>query len=356
MPVNRLEVRVSITKLLLVLIIVIVPLSIAGLILTERSGDSLDNSVGNDFKAMAAMYSNEVSQYMRERVNDISALAQDPTIVNAVSAQGTAKGESNNKGLLASSASQLLRQRKAMDPRLLSIVATDLSGNLVAISQQPIKLSYAQDPIWQAAFNNGQPLPKISDILDDEFTKSSYVNVSMPIKDAASGASTGVLTAAVSIAEPLARFRQGIVGNGARAELVNDDGTIVSAPNADVFARVKSPQFDAIRDSLGSPQGSQSGWAMADLRSGPWIVGYANSGLKQHFSNMGWIVLVSQEEHQAAAPIRGLAHFALVMVILALFMLTLLIVYYYLHRTQRFLDIEEEEEARPERARSASAV
>lgn len=357
MPVDRLEVRVSITKLLLVLIIVIVPLSIAGLILTERSSNSLDNSVGNDFKAMAVMYSNEVSQYMRERVNDISALAQDPTIVNAVSgAQTTSKAESNNKGLLTSTASQLLRQRKAMDPRLLSIVATDLSGNLVAVSQQPTKLSYSQDPIWQAAFNNGQPLPKISDILDDEFTKSSYVNVSMPIKDAASGASTGVLTAAVSIAEPLARFRQGVIGNGARAELVNDDGTIVSAPNADVFARVKSPQFDAIRDSLGSPQGSQSGWATADLRSGPWIVGYANSGLKQHFSNLGWIVLVSQEEHQAAAPIRGLVHFALVMVILALFMLTLLIVYYYLHRTQRFSHIEEEEETPPERARSASAV
>src|SRR6185437_1097870 len=309
MPVDRLEVRVSITKLLLVLIIVIVPLSIAGLILAERSSNSLDNSVGNDFKAMAVMYSNEVSQYMRERVNDIGALAQDPAIVNAVSAQGTAKADSNNKGLLTSSASQLLHQRKAMDPRLLSIAATDLSGNLVAISQQPAKLSYSQDPIWQAAFNNGQPLPKISEILDDEFTKSSYVNVSMPIKDAASGASTGVLTAAVSIAEPLARFRQGVIGNGARAELVNDDGIIVSAPNADVFARVKSPQFDAIHESLGSPQGSQSGWATADLRNGPWIVGYANSGLKQHFSNLGWIVLVSQEEHQAAAPIRGLVHF-----------------------------------------------
>jgi hypothetical protein len=303
---------------------------------------------------MAVMYSNEVSQYMRERVNDISALAQDPTIVNAVSGGPKVAGE-GGKGLLTSGASQLLRQRKAMDPRLLSIVATDLSGNLIAVSQQPTKLSYAQDPIWQAAFNNGQPLPKISDILDDEFTKSSYVNVSMPIKDAASGASTGVLTAAVSIAEPLARFRQGVVGNGARAELVNDDGTIVSAPNADVFARVKSQQFDAIHDSLGSPQGSQSGWAMADLRNGPWIV-HANSGLKQHFSNLGWIVLVSQEEHQAAAPIRGLVHFALVMVILALFMLTLLIVYYYLHRTQRFSHIEEEEEVQAEKARSASAV
>ncbi len=354
MPVDRLEVRVSITKLLLALVIVIVPLSIAGLIMTERSSRSLDNSVGNDFKSMATMYSNDVSQFILERVNDISALAQDPLIVNAVGGQGTAKAEGNGKGLLTSSASQLLRQRKIMDPRLLSIVATDDSGNLVAASQQPPRLSYAQDPIWQAAFNNGQPIPKISDILDDEFTKSSYINVSVPIKDAASGASTGILSAAVSLSELLARFRQGIVGNGARAELVNDDGTIVSAPNADVFARVKSQQFDAIRDSLGSLQGSQSGWAMADLRNGPWIVGFANSGLKKKFSNLGWVVLVSQEEHQAAAPARGLQHFAIAMVILALFMLTLLFVYYFLHRSQRFSHIEEEE-LPSERARSATA-
>ena len=355
MPVDRLEVRVSITKLLLALIIVIVPLSIAGLIMAERSSNSLDNSVGSDFKTMAMLYSNDVSQYMRDRVNDIGALAQDPMIVNAATAgEGAAKAEGNNKGLLTSGASQLLRQRKITDPRLLSIVATDDSGKLVAASQQPPKLSYAQDPIWQAAFNNGQPAVRIGDILDDEFTKSSYVHVSVPIKDANSGASTGILTAAVSISDLLARFRQGPVGNGARAELVNDDGTVVSGPNADVFARVKSPQFEFVHDSLGSPQGRQSGWVMADLRNGPWIVGFANTGLKQHFSNLGWVVLVSQEEYQAAAPIRNLVHFAVVMVILALFMLTLLIVYYYLHRTQRFAHIEEEEFP-AEKARSATA-
>jgi hypothetical protein len=52
------------------------------------------------------------------------------------------------------------------------------------------------------------------------------------------------------------------------------------------------------------------------------------------------VVLVSQEEHQAAAPIRQLERFAVLMVVLATFMLTLLCVYYFLHRSQRFEDIE----------------
>ncbi len=354
MPVDRLEVRVSITKLLLALVIVIVPLSIAGLILTERSVKSLDNSVGNDFKTIATTYSNEVSQFMRERITDIGALAQDPSIVSTVmSGPAAAKAQAAEKGILDSNASRILRQRKILDPRFLSIIVTDDSGNLVAASQQPQKLSYAQDPLWQAAYNNGQPAVKVSDVLDDEFTKSSYVTISVPIKDPASGAPSGILSAAVSISDLLARFRTP-TANGARVELVNDDGMVVSAPNADAFAHVKSQQFDAVRDSLGSPQGSQSGWIMADLSNGSWIVGFANTGLKAHFSNLGWLVTVSQEEHQAVASIRSLVHFALIMVILALFMLTLLFVYYYLHRTQRFSHLEGEE-ALEEKVRTATA-
>ena len=57
---DRLEVRVSLTKVLLILIVVIVPLSIFGLVLTTRSDRSLDNAIGNDYKALAQTYSNEV--------------------------------------------------------------------------------------------------------------------------------------------------------------------------------------------------------------------------------------------------------------------------------------------------------
>ncbi|MGA8025927.1 MAG: cache domain-containing protein [Bryobacteraceae bacterium] len=355
---DRFEVRVSITKLVLILLVVIVPLSIIGLILTQRSDRATDNSIGTDFKTIAQMYSNDVSQIMRDRVAAVRALATDPAIVAATS--GTRKGgaaESNAApaSMLASTGSQLLHQRRALDPRYLSIVVTDLSGNVVAASQAPPKMSYAQDAYWQSVYNNGQESVKISDIIDDEFTKSYYVNIGAPVTDPASGAATGILSAAVSISDLMLRFRQDQIANGARAELVSDDGTIVSAPNADVFSRTKSQQFDAIRDQLGSLQGTQNGWQMASLRNGPYIVGYAATGLKQHYDNLGWIVLVSQEEHQAAAPIRELEHFALIMVILALFMLTLLCVYYFIHRTQKFEDLESALPPEATRTRTASA-
>jgi preprotein translocase subunit SecG len=347
---DRLEIRVSLTKVLLILIVVIVPLSIVGLVLTEHSDRSLDDSIGNDFKSIAQLYSNQVSTYLRDRAADVVVLATNPTVTSALSGGSHAAGAAASPGrttnaqgagggMLNSNASQLLRGRRAQDPRFLGFTLTDQNGDVVAASQQAAKSSYAQDAAWQSAYNNGQGKTRISDIVDDEFTKSYYVNVLLPVADQGSGTTLGVLSAAVNVTPMLNEFKSS-VGNGARAELVNEDGIIVSAPNADVFARARSQAFDGLRDVLGTIQTTQNGSQKVNLRNGPYLVGFAGTGLKQLSDNLGWIVVVSQDEHQAAAPIRQLVHFALIMVILALFMLTLLCVYYFLHRNQKFEAIE----------------
>jgi hypothetical protein len=353
--VDRLEVRVSITKLLLALIVLIVPISIAGLILTQRSDKSLDNAIGANFKTMAELFSNEVSQYMLDRVNDVVAMSSDPTVVQAVSAgsshgQVAAKGSAATAGILGSTASQLLRRRRDLDPRFLRIVATDAAGTVVAATHNPPSASYAQNEVWQSAFNNGQGAIKVGGILSDEISKSYYVNIGVPIPDPASSATIGVLSAAVDITGLLSRFRQSQFSNGARAWLVNEDSRIISGPNSDVFARVQSPEFGAIHDSVGLPEGTESGWATANLARGQSIVGYAGTGLKKTYDNLGWYVLVSQDERQVAAPIRALSQFALFMVVLAVCMLTLLSVYYYLHRSQAYAHLAEDFPAEHKRA------
>lgn len=356
---DRLEVRVSITKILLSLIVVIVPLSLVGLILTERSDKSLDNAIGTDLRTMAQMYSDDVSQFMVDRVNEVMAMAADPAVVQTVS-RASRLGENEGArastvqtgpavgGMLDNSASQVLRLRRDLDPRLLRVFATNANGIVVAATHKPVLSSYAQNELWQAVFNKGQGVIKIGDILYDELTKSYYVNIGMPISDPASSASIGVLSAAVNISSLLSRFQQSQIANGARAMLVKDDGTIVSGPNADVFARVNSEEFGAIRDSLSSLQGSQYGWAVANLRSGPYLIGYANTGLKKTYENLGWVVLVSQDERQGTSSIRQIGQFARLMVVLGFFMLSLLCVYYYLHRTQRFERLTEEYPVEPQ--------
>ncbi|MGI9073442.1 MAG: cache domain-containing protein [Bryobacteraceae bacterium] len=375
MALDRLEVRISITKVLIALIVIIVPLSIVGLILTARSDKALDTAIGNDFKTIADMYSNEVSQFVRDRLAEVNIMAAEPALIDAVSAAGRKAGTQPGttapaqtgmdkaakagagvagKGISGSNASELLRRRREMDPRFLGILATDQSGTVVAASQKQTRSSLAQEPDWQAAYGDGKGAVKIGSILFDEFTKSYYVYMNVPIFDPASTRCIGVVAAAVNISSVLSRFQQAQIANGARVQLVSDDGSIISAPNADVFAHLKSQEFDAVRESLGSLQGRQTGSLTTSLASGPHIIGFADTGLKQHYDNLGWIVIVSQEEHQAAAPIRQVEHFALLMVILGLLMVTLLCVYYYLHRTQKFSKFEGMLPSEQERTRAAS--
>jgi hypothetical protein len=225
---------------------------------------------------------------------------------------------------------------------------------VVASASQPPKQDYSQDEFWLGVYNKGQGKVNVSDILDNELMKAEYVNIGFPISDS-SGSLIGVLSASVNISPLLSRFQQNEIGNGAHSALVDENGQIISAANTDVFSHAKSAEFDSVRDVLPSTQGQQAGWTLASIRNGPNIVGYASTGMKQHFDNLGWFVLVSQKESLAAAPIRELERFALVMVILAMFMLTLLVVYWYLHRKQRFEDIETTEEEDSGRTAAASA-
>ncbi len=350
---DRFEVRLSITKLLIVLVVVIVPLSIVGLVLTGRSDRSLDSAIGNDYKALAQTYANDVSDFIRDRVADVTAIAADSSILAAVSGHTGKTAASQSKTSESPSAAEFLRQRRILDPRYMNIIVTDMNGNVVASAVQPPKSDYSQDEFWQSVYNKGQGTVRISDILDNELAKAQYVNIGFPISDS-SGNFMGVVSAAVNISPLLSRFQQNEIGNGAHAALVDENGQIISAPNTDVFARAKSAEFDSVHDALASTQGQQAGWTLADVRNGPFIVGYAGTGMKQHFDNLGWYVLVSQKEAVAASPIKALERFALIMVILALFMLTLLFVYWYLHHKQRFQDIEETSEEDTGRAAAAS--
>ena len=75
-------------------------------------------------------------------------------------------------------------------------------------------------------------------------------------------------------------------------------------------------------------------------KSGNRLVGFADTGLAQTYPNLGWLVLVSQGEQEALAPVRTLGQFALLMVVLGLLMLTLLVVYFFLHQQEPFEQVD----------------
>jgi type II secretory pathway pseudopilin PulG len=358
---DRLEVKVSITKLLLALVVVIVPLSIFGLYLTGRSDKALDSNVGAQFRTISELQSGRVSEFIRDREMEAKAMAADPIVVDAVAAAdktygtgddaaATAKidkigqtwnvaaGDATVEKVLKSAASGELRRWRGLDPRLLSVVITDDHGAVVAATIKPASYSYTANSSWQATHGKGQGTVNIGDILFDDYNKSYYADFGAPIFDEASSRLIGVMVAAVNVSDMLSGFQQAQVAGGPRMLLVSGDGTVISGPKVDLFAHLKSDEFAAVRDSLGTLQGRQTGYAVRDTGNGPRVIGYSDTGLK---GDLGTMVLVSQSERDALAPLRGLEQFAVLMVILGILMLTLLFVYYFLHRNEKMADIEE---------------
>ena len=364
MPLDRLEVRVSIQKVLLGLIIVIVPLSIIGLFLTTRADSALNQSIGTQFKTLAGLYGNEVSEFFYDRVSDVAAIAMDPTLVDGVlSSTRGYQGQSESaitakidkmgkswstpasagavKSILGSKASEVLIHHHEINPQLLRLTATDERGVTVGSTNQTMRYSYADNEGWQSVYASGKGAVTVSPILYDDLAKAYYVNVGVPVTEPGSGHLAGVLNAAVNISTLLSRFQQPLAGSGASLFLVNDDGAIISGPRSDVFARARSEQFSAIRDAIGTVPSRQSGYLLANLRSGANIIGFADLGLKPHYSNLGWTVIVSQDKRAATASIRPVIQFALLMVVLGMLLVILLAVYYSIHRKQQFPDIEQ---------------
>jgi len=364
MALDKFEVRVSIQKILLGLVLVIVPLSIVGLYLTNHSDNALDASMGNHLKTVAQLYSGEISHLLNDRVAAIKLIAADPSVVEAVAAGNRAyKGQDESavagklekmngtwsgpesatavKALLASKPSETLRHYHEMEPSILRMTVTDEHGVAVAATAKPGRYSMAHDGIWETVYSGGKGDVDIGNILYDDATKSYYVDIGVPVTESGTQQLAGVALASVNITPILATYQQDSLGGGTKAFLVNKDGTVVSGPRTDIFARVRSEEFGAIGDSMGTLEGRQTGYMTADLSTGRHIVGFADTGLQKQYPNIAWTVLISQDEHEATAPIRLIGQFAILMVVLAIFMLTLLFVYYALHRQQRFADIEE---------------
>jgi hypothetical protein len=364
MALDRFEVRVSIQKILLGLVLVIVPLSIVGLVLTTRSDTALDASIGSHLKMMAQMYSNNIAHEIHDRVSAVKLIAADPGVVEAVAAANrayqnqsesaiaeklskaektwqTPQAATEVKSLLASKQSETLRHYHDMDQQMLRITVTDERGVPVAATAKPGRYSLASLEGWQSVYNGGKGAVNIGNILYDEPSKAYFVEIGVPVAEPGTTQLAGVALASVNISPTLAGFQQDTIGSGWKAYLVNSDGTVVSGPRTDVFARARSDEFAAIGDSLGTLEGRQTGFVTADLQTGRHIVGFSDTGLGKTYKNLAWTVLISQDEHEAVAPIRSLSLFAIIMVILALFMVTLLAVYYALHRKQQFADIEE---------------
>lgn len=377
MAVESVEIRISLQKLLLSLVVVIVPLSLVGLYITSESVSSQEEANGTQLRAIARATSGGVAQYIDNLVTEVGSVALAPAILEAVSganrsyqnlseaaiqdridAQESKWGKQGAdpmiKSILTSPAAGYLRAYREVDARLMRIWVTDEIGAIVAATDKPEHYFQGKQDYWQAVYAQGRGRSDVTSGLFDERSNASYISIGMPIFDQSSGQFLGVVNAWIN-ASGLSSLLTKASFDRNPILLIGGDGIQIAGLGVQPSNKLKSEEYIAVRQALATNQLRPSGHVVASTSRGKRLIGFADTGLEQMYPNLGWMVLVSMDQRDATAPIRPVLYFAFLMVVLSLLMLTLLAVYFFLHRRQQVAEIEGLETPQPPKSMSASA-
>jgi thymidylate kinase len=369
MPTDKFEFRISYKKLLIGLLVTIVPISLAGLYAITQSDRALESTIGTHFKIIAESTATEVSRFIHDRVISVGAMAAQPVVVDAVTTANRAyQGMSDNavttriqkiekewptpaadpivRQILSSPASVALRRYMDLDKRFLRITLTDERGATIAATHKTLDYFQADEDFWQAIDAQGRGAVNLTDILYDDVTKSNYIGVGVPVMEPNTNRFIGAMDALIDVSSLFPVVNRAHPPLSLRASLIKDDGTVISSPDTSLSMKVKSQAYAAVQDALTSLEGLQTGYMVVNVEDrGRLLIGFADTGLKQDYRNLGWTVLVTQNAYEAFAALHTVGRLTAFLALMGLAMVTLLAVYFSLHRAQRFTGIEEAERA-----------
>lgn len=362
------DLRISLQRLLTILVLTIVPLSIAGLYLTSRGDEELAQAVGRHFKIIADSKANAISQFVNGIVTEMGEIAVSPSVmeeaatadlqyrgandsaaVDRIRKMQTSwnrpEGASLAQKILSTKAARLLKRYQTMDARFLRITITDAKGAVLAATHKPALYYYGNDDQWLFVYAGGTGKVQLTDVKYDDATKANYITVGVPILEEGSNRFLGAAQALVDVSSVANILNHGLSGGHLRAWLVKDDGTIIFGPEVALAMNLKAAEYPAVSDALSTAEGREAGHVVAEVRGGRTLTGFADTGLKSDYYDLAWIVLVGQDVAEATAPILGVNRFAFLMVILGLLMVVIFGVYFYLHRREQFTDIADQANA-----------
>ena len=362
---ERFELRIAYRKLLIGTLLTVIPLSLVGLYVITHSNDSMEKTIGEHFQTMARITSAEVGGYVQERVLSVAMLASEPAVMAAVQnsnqsyagmsdqaasariqqiddSWNTPQAASALNAMLASPASRVLSRAHDLDPRILRITVTDAKGATVAATHKTMDYYQADEDYWKNIHSSGRGATSVTDILYDEATHAHYIGIGLPIVEPETNRFIGTMDALVNVSSLTPIVNRVQLGGSGRTLLVKEDGTIIAGPDATPAMKHKSEAYSALVDSEAGARSRGSGYVTVDL-SGPvrTLVAYADAGLKTSYPALGWTVLVTQDTREAFAPIRLVSRMIWLLSMLGLALVTLLTVYFSLHREAPITDIQQ---------------
>ena len=360
---TTLELQISFRTLLVGLFLTVVPTCLIGLYSLAKTEQSVAPMVGGHFRDIAEGIASGTAQFMHERVIDVWQIAADPVVVDAVTAanQGyrsmtepairakmtrieenwtTPAGALIVKDMLSSRASRTLRRHRELDSRILRITVTDEKGGTIAATHKSLDYIQSDEEYWQNIYAQGRGAISVTDILYDEATKANYIGIGVPILEEGSNRFIGTMDALVDVSTLFPIVNRAQTGTPVRSLLVKNDGTIVSGPRLNLSMKLKSAEYEAARDEMGTLRGRENGYLITDVSGvGRTMIAFADPGLREDYPKLDWMVLVCQETREAFAPTLLIGRLIAFMSLAGLAMVTLLAMYFAIHRRQSFTEI-----------------
>ena len=368
MPLDSLEFRTSLQKVLIALIVILVPLTVFGFYIALQGDSYVRQSNGENFRSLTLTAAETTSDFITARVKEVSMIANDPEAVQAVTAANrqyeklsddavlakitaidqrwyTTDADALSAKILTSDLARHLRRLRELNATTLKITLADVTGSTVAATDRPAHYAQTDRELWRALASGGSGSIHVSDLRYDEQNRLYYLTIAYPILREGTGRFTGAVTATVNLCPLFAQLNRRQMGRTGRLSVIRDDGTVIESPGVAPSMGIKSEEYAAIRDALGSVKGRHDGYIYATLSNRKsYVIGFADVGLKEAFPSLPWMILASQESQEVLGPVRSTVSFAVILMIVGLIMLSLLAAYVFLHTKQEIDDIEAPED------------
>ena len=317
------------TRVLTAFLVVALPVLLVGAAIVIGIGQArLRDTQTRRLAQMAEYTAGAVDAYVFRRILDAALLARVPDIRRAASEgngqnfdaarvkqmdqqwQTDRAATAVRSGLLTTPASQFLADLVSNDSVYREVLVTDLKGRLVAASNATSDYYQADEQWWVKAFDNGRGRVSVTDVERDESAHVYAFEIAVPVYAPGRTELAGIMKIVADSREMLAGIAGLELGATSEALLVRPDGSIVfrrrpHGENDRFFATDLLRERLEERAARHEPPGTLT--LEAKTPEGPdHIVAIAPSQLAQSYPELPWMVALSIDREELAAPFQSL--------------------------------------------------
>jgi len=191
MPLDSLELRTSLQRVLVGLILILVPLTVFGFYVALQGDSHIRQMAGESMRSMIRTSAEFTSEFIAGRVRDVSVIANNPTLVQAVTSANhqyerlsddavrgkvaaneqkwnSSESDALARSILTSDLARHLRRMRELNPSLLKVTVADTTGATVAATDKPLHYYQTDRGYWGVLYSQGQGAIHVADLRYDE--------------------------------------------------------------------------------------------------------------------------------------------------------------------------------------------